>query len=246
MIFRSDWLAPYTTFELRFSSSNINLKSRQVLSCAIHWLISRVRDPYDKLWTEFFPSFYGPSAKRAGHENKEVKKRRSITCRTNRANEANKIFIIWLCWLFRFWKGDRELEVRTATYGPWIDQSQHAKSFSYIINSRELKRNSKVVYSKLEWLIPSSYFIGYPVRVGATSAFGTTGLLIVLLAVGEWKLVGVCFISTSACLGAMTFFAMTVFYQHSTVSAYCAGTGSAILLANLYYLGKWQSENFEL
>ena len=26
-----------------------------------------------KLWTEFFPSFYGPSAKRLGHENKEGK-----------------------------------------------------------------------------------------------------------------------------------------------------------------------------
>ena len=45
------------------------------------------------------------------------KKRESITCRTDRANKANRMFIIWLCWLFRFWKGDRELEVRTATYG---------------------------------------------------------------------------------------------------------------------------------
>ena len=34
-------------------------------------LISRVRGPYGKLWTEVFPSFYGPSAKRVGHENKE-------------------------------------------------------------------------------------------------------------------------------------------------------------------------------
>ena len=61
------------------------------------------------------------------------KKRGSITCPTDRANEANKMFIIWLCWLFRFWKGDRELEVRMATYGPGIDQSQHAKSVSHII-----------------------------------------------------------------------------------------------------------------
>ena len=61
------------------------------------------------------------------------KKRGSITCRTDRANEANKMFIIWLCWLFRFWKSDRELEARTATYGPGIDQSQHAKSVSHII-----------------------------------------------------------------------------------------------------------------
>ena len=36
-------------------------------------LISRVRGPYGKLWTEFFPSFHGSSAKRAGHENKEGK-----------------------------------------------------------------------------------------------------------------------------------------------------------------------------
>ena len=36
-------------------------------------LISRVRGPYGKLWTEFFPSFYGPSAKCTGHENKEGK-----------------------------------------------------------------------------------------------------------------------------------------------------------------------------
>ena len=61
------------------------------------------------------------------------KKRGSITCLTDRANETNKMFIIWLCWLFRFWIGDRKLEVRTATYGPGIDQSQHAKSVSHII-----------------------------------------------------------------------------------------------------------------
>ena len=30
-------------------------------------------------------------------------------------------------------KGDGELEVRTATYGPGIDQSQYAKSVSHII-----------------------------------------------------------------------------------------------------------------
>ena len=35
--------------------------------------ISQVRGPYGKLWIECFPSFYGPSAKRAGHENKEGK-----------------------------------------------------------------------------------------------------------------------------------------------------------------------------
>ena len=32
-------------------------------------LISRVRGPYGKLWTEFFPSFYGPSAKEGKNED---------------------------------------------------------------------------------------------------------------------------------------------------------------------------------
>ena len=37
-------------------------------------LVSRVLGPYGKLWTELFPFFYDPSAKRADHENKEGKK----------------------------------------------------------------------------------------------------------------------------------------------------------------------------
>ena len=32
-----------------------------------------MRGSYGKLWTEIFPSFNGPSAKRAGYENKEGK-----------------------------------------------------------------------------------------------------------------------------------------------------------------------------
>ena len=36
-------------------------------------LISQVQGLYSKLWTEFFPSFYGSSAEHAGHENKEGK-----------------------------------------------------------------------------------------------------------------------------------------------------------------------------
>ena len=35
--------------------------------------------------------------------------------------------------IIRILKGDPELEVRTATYGPGIDQSQHGKSVSHII-----------------------------------------------------------------------------------------------------------------
>ena len=58
-------------------------------------LIGRVFDPYCKLRTEFFPSIYGPSAKRAGHKSME-KKRGSVIYSTDRKNEANKMFIIWL------------------------------------------------------------------------------------------------------------------------------------------------------
>ena len=36
-------------------------------------LLAFLLGPYGKLWTEFFPSFYGPSSKRADHENKEGK-----------------------------------------------------------------------------------------------------------------------------------------------------------------------------
>ena len=76
------------------------------------------------------------------------KKRGSITCHTDRANEANKMFIIWLCWLFRFWKGDRDLEVHTATYGPGIDQSQYVKSVSHIIITN---MNHKYIQDTLEF-----------------------------------------------------------------------------------------------
>ena len=78
------------------------------------------------------------------------KKRGSITCRTDRANEANKMFIIWLCWLFRFWKDDRELEVRTATHAPGIDQSQHAKSVSHIIIYLNIRTNA-ITKSSNQW-----------------------------------------------------------------------------------------------
>ena len=96
-------------------------------------LISRVRGPYGKLWTEFFSFLLWPKREARRPWKQGRKKRGSITCCTDRANEANKMFIIWLCRLFRFWKGGRELAVRTATYGPGIDQSQHAKSVSHII-----------------------------------------------------------------------------------------------------------------
>ena len=59
-------------------------------------LTNRVRGPYRKLRTEFFPPrFYGPSAKRAGHKSKG-KKRGSVTYGTDRENDVSKIFIISL------------------------------------------------------------------------------------------------------------------------------------------------------
>ena len=119
---------------------------KHVLYCTlciwhIHYI--QVYTPYTYLLLaecEVCTASYGPSfflpfmAQVRGPWKQGRKKRGSITCHTDQANEANKMFIIWLCWLFRFWKGDRELEVRTATYRPGIDQSQHAKSVSHIIN----------------------------------------------------------------------------------------------------------------
>ena len=52
-------------------------------------------------------------------------KRGSITCRTDQANEANKMSRNEFDVLTEF-------EVRTGTYRPEIDQSQHAKSVSHI------------------------------------------------------------------------------------------------------------------
>ena len=75
------------------------------------------------------------------------KKQGSITCCTDRANKANKMFIIWLFWLFQFWKDDWELELRTATYRPGIDQSQLAKSVSHII--KNIKTRKEVMEERM-------------------------------------------------------------------------------------------------
>ena len=96
-------------------------------------LISRVRGPYGKSWSEFFSFLLWPKREARAPWKQGRKKQGYITCPTDRANKANKMVTIWLCWLYRFWKDDRELEVRTATYGPGIDQSQNAKSVSHII-----------------------------------------------------------------------------------------------------------------
>ena len=50
-------------------------------------------------------------------------------------------------------KGDRELEVHTVTYGPGIDQSQHAKSVSHII--KHFIASFAIILSlKITFLIP--------------------------------------------------------------------------------------------
>ena len=115
------------------------------------------------------------------------KKWGSITCPTDWANEANKMFIIWFCWLFRFWKGDRELKVRTATYGPGIDQSQHAKSVSHII-----KINIHVYY--ICWQEPSGWHLtgGVLVFVYVTEEPHIGGEPCVCVATPLWTGTGTC------------------------------------------------------
>ena len=75
-------------------------------------------------------------------------------------------------------------------------------------------------------------------KIAVVLVLMVAGLLLVGLAQSEWKLVGVTLISTGTTFGEMTFLAMSGFYQHSTVGAYCAGTGLAVVMANFYYLGE--------
>ena len=92
-----------------------------------------------------FSSFYGPSAKCAGHENMERKKRGSITCRTESVRSGTEQTSLIRCLLYGFvdysWKGtksfdvltgDQELQVRTATFRPEIDQSHSTRNQSAI------------------------------------------------------------------------------------------------------------------
>ena len=73
LIFDFD-LAKYSCLDFKYFVTLGMVESNKFV---ILWLyiplISPVQGPYGKLWTEFFPSFYGPSAKRACHENKEGK-----------------------------------------------------------------------------------------------------------------------------------------------------------------------------
>ena len=61
------------------------------------------------------------------------------------------------------------LEVRTAPYGPGIDQSQHAKSVSHIIKSLNLKGAFFLVISNFRYV---EYFCG-PRRLEIREDFRT-------------------------------------------------------------------------
>ena len=78
----------------------------------------------------------------------------------------------------------------------------------------------------------------FKIYAAASSMFG--GLLVVDLVQGEWKLAGIALISFSTSVCEMTFLSMTGFHEDSTriVGAYSAGNGLAVILGNVYYLGK--------
>ena len=63
-------------------------------------VIGRGRGPYGKLWTEIFPSFYGPNAKQLVRRAMKARKGKKIRTHNlqynDRANEVYKMFIIWL------------------------------------------------------------------------------------------------------------------------------------------------------
>ena len=80
-----------------------------------------------------FPSFYGPSAKRASHENKEGKNEDPKLAVRTEQTRLIRCLLYGFVDYSNFEKVYRELEVRTATYGPGIEQSQYAKSVSHII-----------------------------------------------------------------------------------------------------------------
>ena len=50
--------------------------------------------------------------------------------------------------------GDRELEVRTATYGPGIDQSQRAKTVSHSTSGLHRKQVGRILFSsEINWWV---------------------------------------------------------------------------------------------
>ena len=89
---------------------------------------------------QFFPSFYGPSTKRAGHENKEGKNEDPyLAIQTEQTGLTRCLLYDFVDYSrkrtksFDVLTSDQKLEVRGSTYGPEIDQSQRAKSVGHII-----------------------------------------------------------------------------------------------------------------
>ena len=93
-------------------------------------LISRVGGPYGKLWTEFCLPFM-------------------VQDRSARAMKIRKENSVIILGKGRFDRCSREVEVRTATYGPEVDQSQRTKSGSHIISSDS---GSYIFHVGLAWV----------------------------------------------------------------------------------------------
>ena len=119
-------------------------------------LISRVRGPYGKLWTEFFPSFYGPSAKRAAMKNKGRKKRGSITCCTDRANEANKMFyymaLLIISVLKRVIESWRSVRLLTD-----LELTNHSTRNQSAIKWYIVLHHSQILYINIQFLTDFAY-----------------------------------------------------------------------------------------
>ena len=77
------------------------------------------------------PSFFLPFMAQA--RSARAMKTRKEKTRIHNLTRLIRCLLYGFVDYFGFEKVDRELEVRTATYGPGIDQSQHAKSVSHII-----------------------------------------------------------------------------------------------------------------
>ena len=73
-----------------------NHNEGDLFTCEDIPLTNRVRGPYRKLRTEFFPPRFMAQARSAGAINRRGKKRGFVTYSTDRENEVSKIFIISL------------------------------------------------------------------------------------------------------------------------------------------------------
>ena len=84
-----------------------------------------MRSLYGKLWTEFFSSFYGPSVKHAGHENREGKNEDpQLAVRTKQTRLIR-------CLLYGFvdYSGfEKVIESYTGGIIQWLDTDVHSEN----------------------------------------------------------------------------------------------------------------------